>query len=325
MPSFMDTIMKKIIFMLAIAAVEASLCAASNKSQGKLDATLKKIWTTVTAQEKKQEPEKKNEDAGPLAGLSKMYREGQAKFNEKQKEAKKEEVNVQETSPSIVVFGSKENATFIDEKLNTYEMSLQKLSKSFHDLHKDLSKQVPSLVVDEDFEAEMTKSQVIVDTLKRMCTYIQIVDQSIKMIHAGVAILISINSIENESYAIGGDDLVKGLSIISAEKTILNTIKHEINLLLPLIQPRHQSKFLDMFNKYVPDITNLKSSFEDIAEVYEKEICSKIARKDLVPLFNNRCENMKNFAESVDLFIDFVEKLQKYYSVENSPLEFKVK
>lgn len=317
--------MKKIMMTVVMTVASVSLFAVQSSAKSNLDSTLKKIWSTVTSKDEKKSPKPEKNDTGPLAKLSEMYKEGQAKFNEKQKELEKEETKPQETTPSVVVFGTKENATFIDDKLNGYEMSLQKLSAAFYDLHEDLEKHLPNLVVDEDFEAEMLKSQMIVDTIKRICTYIEVVDQSVKTIHAGVAILISINSIENESYATGSDNIIKGMTTLAIEKPLLQTIRHEMTLLFPLIQPRHQKIFSKIFDKYAPDIAELKKSFQDIFPTYEKDMQPKIARKDLCELFEKRCENMKDFSEALNVFIDFVGALQKYYAAECSDFTFEMK
>lgn len=317
--------MKKIMMTAAVAAAGVSLFAGQLSAKSSLDSTLKKIWTTMTSKDGKERPESEKSGAGPLAKLSEMYKEGQAKFNEKQRELKEEEAEPQETTPSVVVFGTKENAAFIDDKLNGYELSLQKLSAAFHSLHKDLAKHLPDLIVDEDFEAEILKSHMIVDVVKRICTYIQLIDQSVKMIHAGVAILISINSIENESYATGSDNIIKGMSALAVEKPMLQMIKREIEVLLPLIQPRHQKVFSEIFDKRTPDISELRKSFQNIFPMYVKGIHSKVARKDLSELFGKRAENIKDFSEALNVFIDFAEALQKYYAAECSDFAFEMK
>lgn len=262
-------------------------------------------------------PEKEN---GLFEKIKNEFVNKKKKFEEKQKEQEiNENESKQEIVPAIVVFGSKENATFIDNDLNRLEMHLHKAEEILHKLSKKVSEKVAELVVDDDIKMEECKSKIVADILHRIYFYIKSVNQAIKSIHTGVVILTSINSIKDESYPIGCDNIIKGLFLLSFTETLSQTIEYEISLLEPCMRPRHQQILTEIFKEQVSDILPFRYEINTWAQNYENAICSKIAREDLKKIFKEQITTVKDLANKFTFFTSFIEALQKYYVEKAAP------
>lgn len=186
-------------------------------------------------------------------------------------------------------------------------------------LSKKVSGKVAELVVDDDIETEECKSKIIADILHRIYFYVQSVNQAVKSIHTGVVILTSTNSIKDESYPTGCDNIIKGLFLLSFIETLSQTIEYEINLLEPYMRPRHQQVLTAIFKEQVSDILPFRDEINIWAENYENAICSKIAREDLKKIFKEQIGSVRDFANKFTFFTSFIKALQKYYTEKATP------
>lgn len=303
-------IMKK-ISVLATILVAAFSSWTTNSTEGQ---TSQKRAVKATVSPSKI-PEK-----GLLEKIKNEFNEKKKKFEEQQKKQENNESKPkQEIVPTIVVFGSKENAAFIDNDLNKIELHLLKLEEYLYKLSKGVSEKITDLIVDDDIKAEECKSKTIADILHRIHFYVKSVNQAIKLVHTGVAILTSISSVKDESYPTGCDNIVKGLFLFSFTETLAQTIRYEIDLLKPCMHPRHQQVLTSAFSEYVPDILSLGNEFGNWAKVYKEEVCPRIAREDLKKSFSEQIPDIENFVKNITFFTSFIDSIHKYYSEKESP------
>lgn len=250
--------------------------------------------------------------------LEKIKSEFVSKKKEFEKEQKKQESKdnkpKQEIIPTVVVFGSKENAASIDNDLNKLELNLHQMEESLQKLSQKISDKVKELIVDDDIKAEECKSRMVADVINRIYFYIRSINQAVKLVHTGVAILTSINSIKDESYSVGCDNIIKGLIMFSFTETLAKNIESEIGLLKPCMHPRHQQILADPLKEYVPNILALTEKIRNWDTTYEKEVCQKIVRDDLKKIFKGQIKAVKASARSTEFFANLLKALQKYYT-----------
>ena len=212
----------------------------------------------------------------------------------------------------------------MERSFNDIETPLRKALNAFENLSQDLYSNLLLLKTDDDIANEMEKSIVITDIIKRTTIYLKLALEGIKEINSGVAVLCSINSITDNGYAIGCDQIVKGLAILNCEKFIYNTINYEIEILLKITSSRHQDVFGSVLEKHLADVSDLSDSIKKISELYDNEICPKIKREDLSTSFNEKQQSIRNIVSTVLLVINLLNELNKYYINKNKELQFKI-
>lgn len=304
-----------VIIMKKISVLAAILVAAFSSRADSAEGRAPQKRTIMAAVSPSKISEK-----GLLEKIKNEFNEKKKKFEEQQKKQENNESKPkQEIVPTIVVFGSKENAAFIDNDLNKIELHLLKLEECLYKLSKGVSEKITDLIVDDDIKAEECKSKTIADILHRIHFYVQSVNQAIKLVHTGVAILTSISSIKDESYPTGCDNIVKGLFLFSFTETLAQTIRYEIDLLKPCMHPRHQQVLTSALSEDVPDILSLGNEFGNWAKVYKEEVCPRIAREDLKKSFSEQIPAIENFVKNITFFTSFIDSIHKYYSEKESP------
>jgi len=318
----MKSIMLIVLFACSVGSINAD--AVTN--------TISSIWHTITKRGDDAKLKSTNDDnintkisdTEMNKSLSEIYEERKAIFEKKQEEAKKKQIEMQETKPSLIVFTSQDDSVSVERSFNDIETPLRKALNAFENLSQDLYSNLLLLKTDDDIANEMEKSIVITDIIKRTTIYLKLALEGIKEINSGVAVLCSINSITDNGYAIGCDQIVKGLAILNCEKFIYNTINYEIEILLKITSSRHQDVFGSVLEKHLADVSDLSDSIKKISELYDNEICPKIKREDLSTSFNEKQQSIRNIVSTVLLVINLLNELNKYYINKNKELQFKI-